>query len=105
MRQLEQKYFSDVDDVYGTMRSRFLFLIPLNLVLCYGAMKSPRYINQFTRKYILRGRQPSFRTILPVSLLQSIAITSAIVGLNCAVLGFNPFTMVNRLNDSWEELE
>ena len=56
MRQLEQKYFSDVDDVYGTMRSRFLFLIPLNLVLCYGAMKSPRYINQFTRKYILRGR-------------------------------------------------
>lgn len=105
MRQLEQKYFSDVDDVYGTMRSRFLFLIPLNLVLCYGAMKCPRYINQFTRKYILRGRQPSFRTILPVSLLQSITITSAIVGLNCAVLGFNPFKMVNRLNDSWEELE
>jgi len=105
MRELEQGYLQDVEDSFGAMRSRFIYLVPLNMVLCYAALKSPRYINKLTQKYILRGRTPHYKTMLPVSLAQSIGLTSLIFGSNFLVLGFNPFAMVKRLNNQWAELE
>ena len=95
MRALEQKYFKEMEDTYSQVRKRMVYLIPLNLGLCYAIFRFPRLIKGFTQKYLIRGRKQSMKTLLPVSVALSIIMTGSLLGLNCAVLGINPFKMAS----------
>ena len=99
MRELEQNVYHDMEETYSQVRTRILWCIPLNMGLCYAAFKCQGHITSFTKKYVLRGRKQTMRTLIPVSLLQSFTLFGMTVGLNCAVLSVNPFTVFSRLSN------